>query len=122
MKHGSSLSSINKHGLTPLHWAASNGQAMVVQNLLAHGVQFDAVDNLCATPLHHAAWHKRGEVVKNGDTPLHLASINDHLDIVEEKDPTKDRAHRHPVASIDDQAEVLQLLLNASANRLLRNK
>ncbi|CAK4143976.1 unnamed protein product [Aphanomyces euteiches] len=78
------------------------------------------------TPLHYAASQKRVDVVKEGGgTPLHLASKSDNVDKVKENDPsvkTTKKTHKGPVASVNDQLEVLQLLLDAGAKRLLRNE
>ncbi|CAK4165704.1 unnamed protein product, partial [Aphanomyces euteiches] len=60
-----------------------------------------------------------------GGTPLHLASKSDNVDTVKENDPsveTTEKTHKRPVASGNDQLKVLQLLLDAGAKRLLRNK
>ncbi|KAG9398926.1 hypothetical protein AC1031_014008, partial [Aphanomyces cochlioides] len=139
--HGLSIHTPNKLGLTPLHLSASSGHVEMVQQLLDLGANVDVVDESGSTPLHHGAWRKRSDVVRallthgallnavnqDGNTPLHLAYKNNHVESVKENDPTvttTDKTHkfRRPVASVNDQLEVLQLLLDAGAKRLLRNK
>ncbi|CAK4722587.1 unnamed protein product [Aphanomyces euteiches] len=91
---------------TPLHYAASQKRVDVVKELLAHGAFVNAVS-------------------KGGGTPLHLASKSDNVDKVKENDPsvkTTKKTRKHIVVSANDQLEVLQLLLDAGAKRLLRNK
>jgi len=70
---------------TPLHWAASHGQADLARKLLDAGADVSALDLIGRTPLHVAVEHP--ELVKillaNGadvnardvfrETPLHLA-------------------------------------------------
>src|SRR5580658_4076021 len=41
---------------TPLHYAASNGQARMVRLLLEHGAALTATNDNGATPLHDAAY------------------------------------------------------------------
>ncbi|CAK4226057.1 unnamed protein product [Aphanomyces euteiches] len=89
-----------------IHLAANKGHVEVVQQLLALGVKVDVTDH-------------------GGGTPLHLASKSDNVDKVKENDPsvkTTKKTHKGPVASVNDQLEVLQLLLDAGAKRLLRNE
>ncbi|KAH9149229.1 hypothetical protein LEN26_004323 [Aphanomyces euteiches] len=136
MTHGLSVHASNNVGLTAIHLAANKGHVEVVQQLLALGVKVDVTDHYGTTPLHYAASQKRVDVVKvllahgafvnaGGGTPLHLASESDYVDIVKENDPsvkTTKKTHKGPVASVNDQLEVLQLLLDARAKRLLRNE
>ena len=48
-----------EEGWTPLHYAAREGQAQVVEVLIARGAEIDARDNQGMTPLHWAA--ERGQ-------------------------------------------------------------
>ena len=73
---------------TPLHYAARNGDARLVELLAARGMDVDARDGRGRTPLHYAAWEDRPEIVKvlaaagadpmatrdDGSTPLHDAA------------------------------------------------
>ena len=45
----------DSRGWTPLHYAAVNGRAKIIQALVAHGAIVDATDKDGATPLHAAA-------------------------------------------------------------------
>lgn len=58
------VSSKDSHGMTPLHWAALNGQKDAVELLLANKADVNATSN-------------------NGDTPLHLAEAAEHQDVAE---------------------------------------
>ena len=49
---------------TPLHWAASHGQADVARLLLDHHADIEARNNNGQTPLHVAVWKGHTEVVK----------------------------------------------------------
>ena len=62
---GEDVSSIEKYGGAPLHWAAKNGHAAVVEYLLRHKAVVDPRD----------AYY-------SGATPLHLAAQNGHMDVV----------------------------------------
>jgi ankyrin repeat protein len=84
-------------GLTPLHWAASEGRKDVADFLLANKANINAKDNNGDTPLHQAAALGKKDVAalllankadvnakdNNGDTPLHQAAAKDHKDIAE---------------------------------------
>ena len=73
-------------GWRPLHWAADNGHASVVEMLIQAGANKEAKDKHGRTPLHVAAWRHPSVVKvliqagartkakdKNGLTPLHYA-------------------------------------------------
>jgi ankyrin repeat protein len=85
---GIDVNAVDEAGQTPLHKAASRGQAGVAQILLDHGAKIDAEDKWSGkTPLHLAWGEKNKEVAyvlitygadvnardKNGTTPLHSA-------------------------------------------------
>jgi ankyrin repeat protein len=46
------VNAINRHGKTPLHWAATCGNDAVAEILLAHGANIHARDEWGQTPLH----------------------------------------------------------------------
>ncbi|KAG9398932.1 hypothetical protein AC1031_014013 [Aphanomyces cochlioides] len=107
-EHEHSTSYGNVDGFTSLHWAASNGHTTIVKVLLDHGAPVDAAN-------------------KNRDTPLHLAAENAKVEFVHENDPSvnsTNKTHKlgRAIAFANGQVEVLQLLLDARAKRLLRNK
>lgn len=70
---------------TPLHWAAKNGLNELVKEMIASGMNVNAVDHMHNTALHFAAPHpqtieillKAGASINQqnifGNTPLHLA-------------------------------------------------
>ena len=85
-------------GLTPLHWAASNGSVYAVELLLDHGADPNTRDDNGETPLHWAARYGHLSVIRvllddrktdvnagdqKGYTPLHSAAVNNILDLVE---------------------------------------
>ena len=89
----------DSNGWTPLHHACSKGHLGLVRMLI---VEFKAVVDKNTTPLHVAALHGNKEVVlglirgldcgtkasplvvdDDGNTPLHLASSNDHSGCVQ---------------------------------------
>lgn len=74
--------------MTPLHYAAKYGHAEVVELLIQHRAQVNALDGVGCTPLHYAALNGHKDVVRillergnalinfktyGGWTPLHLA-------------------------------------------------
>ena len=85
------------HLWTPLHKAAQNGHARIVQMLLKNGVVASPQNNILWTPLHYAAESGHERIVKmlleNGAevgsqnnilwTPLHLAAQEGHEQIVQ---------------------------------------
>merc|ERR1711970_1608969 len=85
----------NDNEVTALIKAASNGHNDIVMELIAHGADIDAADNMGSTALGHAAKHGHTNVVskllENGasaenkegnDTPLMLAAQKGHKEIV----------------------------------------
>ncbi|KAH9116360.1 hypothetical protein AeMF1_009691 [Aphanomyces euteiches] len=95
-----------KNGSTPLHHAACKGHVDVVKVLLAHGAPIDARNS-------------------NGDTALHWASMNGQVYFDQELDTTatnKSRKVPCPPATFNGQVQVLKVLLDAGANRHLRNE
>ncbi|MCQ2444230.1 MAG: ankyrin repeat domain-containing protein [Mailhella sp.] len=84
---GVDMESENSDEWTPLHNAASNGKAEVVQFFLDRGADIEARNNDGSTPLHTAACYGHADVVKllldrgadiearnnDGSTPLHTA-------------------------------------------------
>lgn len=82
---------------TPLHHAAGNGDARMVESLAARGMDVSERDGRGRTPMHYAAWNDREEAVKvlaaagadpravrhDGSTPLHDAAWRDARAAVE---------------------------------------
>lgn len=82
---------------TPLHHAAGNGDAGMVEALAARGMDVNERDGRGRTPMHYAAWNDREEAVKvlaaasadpravrdDGSTPLHDAAWRDARAAVE---------------------------------------
>lgn len=54
-KEGISADQQDRRGLSPLHWAAANGQIEAARLLLSRGASVDFLDSKCRTPLHRAA-------------------------------------------------------------------
>jgi ankyrin repeat protein len=96
-KNPSLASSKDNYGLTPLHWAAVNGNKALAELLLANKAEVNATNASGATPLHAAAMtgHEtvaelllanKAEVnAKNYDglTPLYLAAMEGHKAVAE---------------------------------------
>ena len=91
------VSSKDKWGRTPLHWAAFGGHKDVATLLLASKAEVNAKAIAGRTPLHLAAGRGHKDVVElllackadvnakdnGGQTPLHLAAANGHKDVAE---------------------------------------
>jgi len=83
--------------LTPLHCAASHGQAEVAELLLAKGADVNAINSQGASPLHTASHYGKTEVAelllrhgadinskaKKGWTPLHIAAQEGKIEVAE---------------------------------------
>eukprot|EP00644_Phytophthora_capsici_P013265 jgi/Phyca11/560975/estExt2_Genewise1.C_PHYCAscaffold_51083 len=89
----------NKYGTTTVHLAAQNGHSSIVLTLLDAGADVNACDDFGDTPLLRALRHGRSRIVKlllqtsknlvtidavdeDGATPLWLAAVMGHLDVV----------------------------------------
>ena len=84
-----SIHSVNPVGETPLHVAAIQGKANIVQQLIEAGADINAPGEHGYTPLHEACAQGKIEVVelllrngadvaienKDGNTPLELAEV-----------------------------------------------
>ncbi|XP_063436881.1 uncharacterized protein LOC134718316 [Mytilus trossulus] len=96
IKNGASLECRDDDsGRTPLMWAAEGGHLEVVNYLVTHGSQLEAIDPYGMTPLMLAAWFRHLEVVtylvthgsqldatsKSGRTALHHAAQNGRIDV-----------------------------------------
>ena len=93
---GAAPSGTDTRGFTPAHWAAREGHARALADLLALGANASAVEAAGRSPLHFAAFYARTEAVRvllaaegvdagladgSGGTPLMLASKGGHEDI-----------------------------------------
>ncbi|KAM6514311.1 hypothetical protein FALCPG4_015461 [Fusarium falciforme] len=92
LAHGTSTTSRNKHGSTPLLLALENGHEAVVRVLIGHGADVNASNENGSTPLSWASQNGREVMVrvliekgadvnardKYGSTPLLLALQNGH--------------------------------------------
>ncbi|OHT08041.1 hypothetical protein TRFO_23572 [Tritrichomonas foetus] len=67
---GESLSTVNKHGISPLHIAVLNEEVGILEFLCQNGCNINQRNDLGETPLHFAAKKSNGDVVwrllKNG--------------------------------------------------------
>lgn len=99
MPTATGLDALDTGDRTPLHLAASRGNAEVVSILLEHGATVDAKSARGMTPLHYAI--EKGDVAtvgalldagadinaqnNNGDNPaLHIAAGCGHIDVLSE--------------------------------------
>lgn len=92
-----SINAKNKYGLTPLHYAAANGNLGVVEYMVEKGADLNVQCYRLRTPLHLAAMYGYIEVVKYlkergaafnlkdhyGRSPLLYATINSKSDVVQ---------------------------------------
>ena len=121
---------------TPLHLAAENGHRQVAEDLILHGSDVNAENNLRQSPLHLAAQHghkcvaevliKHGSYVNTGwQTPLHLAALNGHKDISElliqqgsDVNARSVQSQRTPLhyAAKEGQKQVAELLIRHGSN------
>ncbi|HCE59317.1 MAG TPA: hypothetical protein DEQ74_00555 [Wolbachia sp.] len=97
LEEGVDVNVKDKHGNTPLHYAAECRQIEVVKYLIEQGADVKIKSKYRSTPLHCAAEWGQIEVVKYlvakgadvnvqnrlEETPLHLAVQKDHIKIVE---------------------------------------
>eukprot|EP00026_Physarum_polycephalum_P010110 Phypoly_transcript_10261.p1 GENE.Phypoly_transcript_10261~~Phypoly_transcript_10261.p1 ORF type:complete len:242 (-),score=34.50 Phypoly_transcript_10261:221-946(-) len=88
---------VNKLAETPLHVACKQGHVTIVQALLAHKANVNALDKYGRSALHKAAYEGRTEVVRillqtpglnveleefcYGQTALHVACARNHVEI-----------------------------------------
>jgi ankyrin repeat protein len=97
IKQGAEVNAPHGDGMTALHWAASHGDADLVQTLLTAGANVKAQARINAyTPLFLASQHGHADVVdrllkahanpnavsSTGSTPLMLAAASGHVDAV----------------------------------------
>jgi cytohesin len=89
LEAGADVHIADKHGKTPLHWAAHFGCSDKIKVFLAAGADINATDNNKSTPLHEATFHKNISAMNvlleagakadtiddNGNTPLQIAII-----------------------------------------------
>ena len=85
-----------RHGMSPLHWAAWNGQVEAAQLLIAHGVDVDVDSSGGLTPLMHAVERSQDRMVrflveagadvnaeaKKGRMPLQIAAVESGPEMV----------------------------------------
>jgi len=64
LRRGASIAARDATGSTPLHYAASSGDAHLVRRLIALGAQVDAADNGGVTPLMHATTNDHAHVIE----------------------------------------------------------
>ena len=131
-----------RDGMGPLHCAAKQGYARVIESLTRAGASVDIEDNSRMTPLHWAAYAgsvdginillRNGAYAKARDdyerTPLHLAALAGRAGAVEEllgvkkiKRGLTDRDGRIPLhlAAIKGSEEVVRLLLDKNQTAMI---
>ena len=96
LDHGADMTTQDKRGRTPLHFASQNGHVKIVRSLLVQGADAAAQAKGGWTPLFFASQNGHAEIVRllvehgadptarggNGWTPLHSASQGGHVEIV----------------------------------------
>ena len=96
VRYGASVTAIDDHGSTPLHYAAAREEEGLIEFLVKEGAKVDAVDNWGRTPLHIAVLHGKTQRAKElikfgsdidavslrGNTPLHVAVLRRHSEIL----------------------------------------
>lgn len=82
LDHGADSSIGNENGWTPISLAASNGHKEVVKLLLNQKQEIKTHDSSEGTPVSLANNQGYPETTNNGQSPLHLASSNGHVDTV----------------------------------------
>jgi len=97
LEQGSDINASNRHGQTPLHLAAKQGNSELMRLLLEQGALVDAAESAAGyTPLHTAATQGRADLCEllirygaepdvltgNLESPLHLAIEKGHAGVV----------------------------------------
>ena len=77
---GASVHQREKEGWTPLHEAAWRSPVRVTELLIERGAEVEALTNFPQTSIPEPCYEK-DEVLKGGNTPLHLAACRGHLKI-----------------------------------------
>jgi ankyrin repeat protein len=97
LPNGANVNIQDENGLSPMHFAAANGNIEMVNSLLKKGADINIKDNQDRSPMHLAASNGKTDMVwlladnkakidqvdKSGATPLHSSAKNGHKDIVE---------------------------------------
>lgn len=133
-------------GITPLHWAAANGNKKILGKLVEVGADVEAQDKEKRRPLHLASFNGHTEVVKIliglgaekiardsiGMTPLHYAIRNKQEEVVKlflrYKDSGKDiqddsgASSLHWAVLVKDAEVIFRMLLDAGVPTELRAK
>lgn len=110
----------NAYGSTPLHFAAYNGQGMVIGTLLVHGANINARNNRGLTPLMDAAGNGKKAAVQvllanSADTSLKNDSRQTALDLAR-------AGHwEEIVAMLEPQAQLAQTTLRSQSPTNPRN-
>ena len=142
--NGNGITDINlrdQDGKTPLHEAASHGQAETVLALIVLGADVNLADNFRSTPLHRSAINGHTETVQAlidakavvnlpdnfGVTPLHEAARHGHTETVQALIDAKavvnladnDRSTPLHWAAIHGHTAAAQALINAGADLFL---
>ena len=94
---GLDVNETNDYGETPLHWASKFDLPVTCALLIANGACVNVEDCDGNLPLHWACEHNQTSVVKvllaahsritenyDGETPLHIATMNGYQDIIKE--------------------------------------
>lgn len=117
LERGANARAVNRHGQTPLHFAAYENYTRIARMLVSHGAGVNSRDENGLTPLHLAAFENRAEAALfllssgadanmpdiDGLRPLHLAAYRDSLEtarVLVEKGAfiaARDRYNRTPL-------------------------
>lgn len=138
LEKGINVKAKDTNGYTPLHVVSEFGSVLVLEKLLTKNPDLNAQTNpYKETPLFVACSHNNIEIVrtllaagadpnipdKDGETPLFwLAANTDSLEDVGNNENNNENNDDERRAIVETSVEIVRLLVNAGADKTLRNK